>query len=61
VKKFEKIPATYEETGRIKVENRANKTALVASLKKEERETIEKWLKDVVVKDFGGYQSLDSD
>ncbi|WP_339666855.1 hypothetical protein [uncultured Pseudomonas sp.] len=61
MKKFEKIPASYEEAGRIKAENRAKKTALVASLSKEEREAIEKWLQDVVVKDFGGYRSLDSD
>ncbi|MBA6421436.1 hypothetical protein [Pseudomonas sp. 5Ae-yellow] len=61
MKKTEKIPATYEEAERIKAENRAKKTAFVASLSKEEREALEERLRDVVVRDFGGYRSLDSD
>ena len=61
MKKFEKIPATFKEAGRLKAKNRAKKTALVASLSKEEHGAIEKRLQDVVVKDFGGYRSLDSD
>lgn len=61
MKKFEKVPATYEEAGHIKAENRAKKIELLASLNKEEREALEERLRDVVVRDFGGYRSLDSD
>lgn len=61
MKKFEKIPATYEEAGRIKAENRAKKIALLNSLSKEERAELEDRLRDTIAKDFGGYRSLDSD
>tara|TARA_R110000764_G_scaffold65059_2_gene136563 strand:- start:330 stop:509 length:180 start_codon:yes stop_codon:yes gene_type:complete len=57
MKKFEKIPATYEQAGRLKAENRAEKVALLNSLSKEERAELEDRLRDIVVKDFGGYRS----
>lgn len=61
MEKFEEIPATYEEDGRIKAENRAQKTALIATLSEEERAAIDKWAQEVAARDFGGYGSLDSE
>ena len=57
MKKHTKIPASYEEAGRIKAENRAEKVALLSSLSKDERAELENRLRDIVVKDFGGYRS----